>query len=345
MIKSLSEIKPDKILIRSTNWIGDAVMTTPAVRSIRENFPDSHIYVLVNPWVSDIFSNSPYVDEIIYYDKKEKHKGLTGMWRLARELGKKKFAMAILLQNAFEAALICKMAGIPVRVGYNRDCRGLLLTHPISVRKDIKKVHQVHYYQGILADLGLACGPDELFLNVADSDRQWAIDKLKTSEINGPIIGINPGAAYGPAKRWPAKKYGRLAAKLVAEEGAIIIVFGTEADREAAQTIKDCVAGQIINLCGKTTLSQAIAMIEKCDCFVTNDSGLMHVAAALKTPLAAIFGSTDHIATGPFSNNAVIIRKDIACSPCMKTHCSTGFECMMQISAEEVFNVIKHDIL
>ncbi|WP_232370890.1 lipopolysaccharide heptosyltransferase II [Desulfogranum marinum] len=338
---------PGKILIRSTNWIGDAVMTTPAVRTIRENFPDSEISILVLPWVSDIFRCSPRVDTIITYDKKGRHQGLAGKWHLARELNAYNFDCAILLQNAFEAALITTLARIPCRGGYTTDARGLLLSHGVRKSAAIHKKHQVHYYQEMVQGLGLHPGDDALELFIPQSVQQATREKL-LSITNGkietsPLIGFNPGAAYGPAKRWPAQKYADLAGAICSNHEAYIAVFGTAADNEAAQCIKQSVPdpSKILDYTGKTNLIEAMALIEQCNAFVTNDSGLMHVAAALKVPLAAIFGSTDHIATGPFSNNSVIIRKPLPCSPCKQTHCpEKHLRCLREISPDEVLTAV-----
>ncbi len=314
-------------------------MTTAAVRSIREAFPQAEITMLAYPWVADIFRGCPHVDHIFIYDKKPggKHHGLKGLWHLAKELRREYFDMAILLQNAFEAAVIAKLARIPVRAGYKRDGRSLLLTHGVKIDTAIRKKHQVFYYQGILTGLGLKTGPDELFLQLPEDVNIWAADFL-SKNTEGPVVGLNPGAAYGPAKRWPAEKYADLAVILAQELGATMLVFGTDADKEAAKEIASGVPDRVVDLCGTTTLSQAMALIGQCDAFVTNDSGLMHVAAATKTPLVAIFGSTDSIATGPFFDGAVVVQKDMACSPCMKTHCEKNdFACMEEITVEEVF--------
>ena len=336
----LTETDPQRILIRSTNWIGDAVMTTPAVRTIRQNFPEAEISILVHPWVADVFVASPHVDNIIHYRKKDEHKGLKGMLRLARELKERRFDLAILLQNAFEAAFITWLAKIPVRAGYRRDCRGPLLTHGVSIPAERRTIHQVHYYQGLMEDLGLKKGPDGLFLALPDFVRAQADKLLAPYRENGPVVGLNPGAAYGPAKRWPAEKYGELARRLFENHRAVSLVFGTAADAGAARIIVRDSGGCAVDMTGKTELMGAMALIDGCDAFVTNDSGLMHVAAALQTPLAAIFGSTDSVATGPFSENAHIVRKDIPCSPCLKTHCKTDFECMESIMVDDVLEVV-----
>ena len=335
---------PNKILVRSTNWIGDAVMTTPAVRAIRENFPESEITMLVHPWVSDVFRYSPRVDRLFIYEKKGRHKGLRGMLQLAGELRQEQFDCAILLQNAFEAALITLLAGIPVRGGYTTDGRGLLLTHGVHKINELNKKHEVNYYQRILLGLGLRPAVNELELfipgNHIDAAKQRIEDLTGARLKSAPLIGFNPGAAFGPAKRWPEEKFAELAEMLCRRTKARILLFGSAADKETAVRIigrAGAAASRMIDLTGATTLIEAMALIGECDVFVTNDSGLMHVAAALRTPLVAIFGSTDHIATGPFSDNAVVIRKPLPCSPCKKTHCpEKHFRCMKLIDSNEV---------
>jgi len=326
--------KPKKILIRSTNWIGDAIMTLPAIRSIRMNFPDSEISVLANPWVSDIFSANPAVDKIVHYYKNTGLKKILGVFQLGSEIAKEGFEMAILLQNAFEAAIIARLGRIPIIAGYCHDGRRLLLTHPVTVSKEIKNKHQINYYQDLLAQLGLKTGPDSLELHISQ-------DKLKKADEMSrnwprPFIGINPGAAYGPAKRWPAEHFGELVRSIRGEINGTTIIFGTKADSNSARKITSF-DPNIIDLTGKTSLSVAMALIKKCNAFVTNDSGLMHVAAAANTPLVAIFGSTDATTTGPFTDKAKIIQKNFSCIPCLKPECTTDFKCMTAISPNEVF--------
>jgi len=372
---TLKQMNPEKILIRSTNWIGDAVMTTPAVHTIRENFPNAEITMLAMPWVADIFRLSPDVDKVLVYDKKDLYPGrIKGVLKLANHLKQYRFDAAILLQNAFEAAFLVWMAGIPVRAGYKRDGRSFLLTHGVELTPEIRARHQVHYYQMMLAGLGLDLGPDKLRLPLSDELIGWAkgyIECLKgqgpfstqdgkahserissteirdTSEITIPVIGFNPGAAYGPAKRWPAEKFGQLAALIAhhhGERGCLILVFGTKDDTDAARAIKEFSVRtpfHVIDMTAKTTLQQVMALIQCCNAFVTNDSGLMHVAAGLDTPTIAIFGSTDHIATGPFSERAVVIRKEMDCSPCLQSECPRKhLNCLEEISSQEVYTEV-----
>jgi heptosyltransferase-2 len=368
---TFKQMNPKRILIRSTNWIGDAIMTTPAVHTIRKNFPDAEITMLAVPWVADIFRLSPDVDKVWVYDKKEMYAGkIKGVIKLAAHLLQYGFDAAILLQNAFEAALIARLAGIPLRAGYKRDGRGLLLTHGVELTDEIRSRHQVHYYQMLLAGLGLEPGPDVLRLPLPDELTGWARGYIECLKGQGgfsspggqpmpekqvspenmgfmPVIGFNPGAAYGPAKRWPAEKFGQLAALIAhhyGESGCLILVFGTRDDTEAAHAIKEFsirTPFHVIDMTAKTTLQQVMALIRCCHVFVTNDSGLMHVAAALETPTIAIFGSTDHIATGPFSKKAVVIRKEMECSPCLQSQCpQKHLRCLEEISSREVYTEV-----
>ena len=323
-------------------------MTIPAVRSIRNNYPDAEITLLALPWVADVFAASPWVDNIFLYEKNGRHHGVRGRLRLISELRKEKFAAAVLLQNAFEAALVTFLAGIPARGGYNTDGRSLLLTHRVKKPPGIKGKHQVYYYQEMIAGLEILPGDNRLELfpgSEAVAAARKGLEHFLRIENKGsslPIIGLNPGAAYGPAKRWPAEKFALLAGKVCRELGGIVIVFGTDVDTRAAGIIKDgSVSERVLDLTGKTALATAMAYIDLCNVFVTNDSGLMHVAAALATPTAAVFGSTDHIATGPWCDQFRIIRHSMGCSPCKKTHCPQGhLRCMEDITPEQVFAAV-----
>lgn len=365
---TFKQMNPKRILIRSTNWIGDAVMTTPAVHTIRKNFPDAEITVLAVPWVAEIFRLSPDVDRVWIYDKKQMYAGrINGVVKLAAHLLQYGFDAAILLQNAFEAAFVARLAGIPLRAGYKRDGRALLLTHGVELTDAIRSGHQVHQYQMLLAGLGLEPGPDALRLFLPDQLIEWAQDRIRSLQGQGgfssrgdeplsgrqgasepvgfmPVIGLNPGAAYGPAKRWPAEKFGQLAAIIAhhyGESGCLILVFGTGEDTEAAQVIREFsirTPFHVVDMTAQTTLPQVMALIRCCHVFVTNDSGLMHVAAALKTPTVAIFGSTDHVATGPFSDRAIVIRREMECSPCLQSRCPLNhLRCLEEIGSQEVY--------
>ena len=333
-----------RLLIRSTNWIGDAVMTTPAVRAIRKNFPDARISILTKPWVAPVFSDSPYVDNLLIYDEAGKHKGMVGKMRLAKDLKQYGFDAAILLQNAFEAALITFFAGIPCRIGYNTDVRGFLLTHSVSCTPQIKKMHQTGYYLGILQGIGLETDGLGLDLVVNKKYQKRATEILEKHGISRAdrLVGINPSATFGPAKQWFPERYADLSDKIHEVFGADILLFGGPEDKELGRRIAQMMQHPLVDLCGKTKLEEAMALINMCNLFITNDSGLMHVAAALDIPLIAIFGSTNPVTTGPKGLNSRVVRIPVECSPCLKPECPKGhLKCMNEIDVDMVFDVVK----
>lgn len=341
---NLEQKKIKRLLIRSTNWIGDAVMTTPAVRAIRSNFPAARISMLVKPWVAPVFAHSPHVDEIIVYEAGGRHAGLVGPIRLAKALRRQRFEAAILLQNAVEAAVIAFLAGIPTRIGFDTDARRLLLTHAVRCTQAIKSIHQTGYYLKMLEGAGLTPGSRSLELTVGADDRQRAQRILSSEGVAAAarIIGINPSATYGPSKQWFPNRYALLADRLHDAFGATIVIFGGPNDRRLGRRIAAMMHAPAIDLSARTHLGEAMALIERCDAFVTNDSGLMHVAAALDIPLVAIFGSTNPVATGPFSETSRVVQAAIDCTPCLKPVCPLDHtNCMKSISVDRVFEAVK----
>jgi heptosyltransferase-2 len=326
----------NNILIRGTNWIGDAILTLPAMASIRATYPHAHIAVLVKPWVADIYKLFSAVDEVIIYE--DKYDTPAGVFRLASMLKNRNFDAAILLQNAIEAAIIAFMARIPLRAGYDSDARGLLLTHSVKRTKEIRKVHQIEYYLEMVKALGCVSVDREMWLetkiNLHDARN---IVKKYMPETNKAIIGIAPGATYGPAKRWLPDRFAAVADKLSESFPMQGILLGSKADWETAEEVRKASRTKLINLAGKTNLLEAIHLISRCRLFLSNDSGLMHIAGALNIPTVAIFGSTNPITTSPAGNSFTIVRKDVSCSPCMKETCPTDFRCMKLISVENVF--------
>ncbi len=344
--------KSPAILIRGVNWIGDAVLTLPALKSIRKNFPNAHISLLVKPWVSDIFKENPDINEIIPYG--DDYRGCTGKIRLATVLRQKKFDIAILLQNAFDAALIAWLAGIPERTGYKRDCRGILLTNAIPVKKDVLKQHQVYYYLSLLESAGIKTAWTQPYIYLTDDERRKA-RKIISSALPGrslPLIGINPGAAYGSAKRWPSERFAGLIHRITSELNARVIIFGSGSEASIADEISEKLETRnpkpetrILIMSGKTGLRELAALISECDAFITNDSGPMHMASALLVPVVAIFGSTDKTATGPFGQGHKVVSSDLPCSPCLKRECpEKHLQCMTKITVDEVFEALK-DVL
>jgi heptosyltransferase II len=337
---------PKNILIRGVNWVGDAVISIPAMREIRRIFPDSHIALLVRPWVADIYSAVEFIDEIIEYDKNGIHRGWAGFRKLIQSLRSRRFDLAVLLQNAFEAAWIAGCARIPIRAGYARDGRSLLLTHACKIDPSVLQVHQAHYYLGLLAGLGLLPNrpweekeyPLTIGIGVRDPDRNAAREMLRSGGLREGqvLVGINPGAFYGEAKRWFPDRYAGVADALVERFDAKIVLFGSSTDLPVVEAVASNMKHASLILAGKSTLGQLMGLIKECNLLITNDSGPMHLAAALDVPQIALFGSTSEIATGPLSRNAVVIKHPVECNPCFLRKCPTDFRCMKGILRQQV---------
>ncbi len=333
-------------MIRGTNWVGDSVIAIPAMREIRRLFPQARISLLVRPWVRDIYADREFIDEILEYDKERAHAGWRGFVKLASELRARRFDLAILFQNAFEAALLAWWARIPQRVGYARDGRAFLLTHPCQIGTEVKKVHQAYYYLNLLAEMGwlpkrLWEQPDyqpTIRIHAQDSDIREAREILRKEGIgdNEVFVGLNPGAFYGPAKRWFPDRYAAVADSVAEEYNARIVVLGSSSDLPVVEQVAGNMKRKPVILAGRTTLGQLMGLISQCRLLITNDSGPMHLAAALDVPQLAIFGSTSEIATGPLSANAVIIKNQVDCNPCFLRECPTDFRCMEGISVQQV---------
>lgn len=340
-IKKLPREGLNKILIRGTNWIGDAILTLPAVAAVRATYPKAHIAMLVKPWVADIYRLFSDLDEIIIYENKFDNPA--GVLRLARTLKQKKFDAAILLQNAIEAAIIALAAGIPLRAGYDSDARGLLLTHPVRRTREVKKVHQTDYYLEMVKALGCLSVPKEMHMETKINvlEARNILSKF-VPDADKAIIGIAPGATYGPAKKWFPERFAEVADRLAQKFSAQVIVMGGKSDDETAREVQKTAESKLINLAGKTTLREAIYLISRCRLFISNDSGLMHVAGALNVPTIAVFGSTNPTTTSPVGRNSVIVRHDVPCSPCLKKTCPTDFRCMRLVSVEDVLKVAQN---
>ena len=341
IIKKMPQEGINNILIRGTNWIGDAILTLPAMASIRATYPHAHIAVLVKPWVADIYKLFSAVDEVIIYENK--YDTPAGVFRLANMLKKRNFDASILLQNAIEAAIIAFVARIPLRAGYDSDARGLLLTHKVKRTKEIRKVHQIDYYLEMVKALGCVSVDREMRLeariNLQDARN---ISQKYIPDTNKAIIGIAPGATYGPAKRWFPDRFAAVADKLSDSFPMQGIILGGKADWETAEEVRKAAGTKLINLAGKTNLREAIYLISQCRLFLSNDSGLMHIAGALNIPTVAIFGSTNPITTSPAGNKTIIVHQNVSCSPCLEETCPTDFRCMKLISVENVFTAAQN---
>jgi heptosyltransferase-2 len=329
-----------KILVRVPNWIGDAVMALPALEALATLYPEATISVLAKAVVVPIFENNPVVTEIIEYRHKTDHKGLGGRLRLARELRARGFNMAVLFQNAFDAAFIACLARIPIRVGYARDMRARLLTHPIEVTDEITERHQVFYYLHLVESLGLPPleTPPEARLYVSKEESAWADGFSKDATLGAEtLIGVAAGASYGPAKMWPTENFAAVLNHFAAKENALPVLFGGPGDVETSRSVSGKVTVKDLNVTSRLSLRQFMALLPRVAVFITNDSGAMHIASALGVPTVAIFGSTEPRSTGPLNKNSIVLRVPMECSPCFKRTCSLKhYNCLKEITPEAV---------
>ncbi len=331
------------ILVRATNWIGDAVMCLPALQQLRIAYPDAHIAILARPWVAGLYGREPFCNELIPYEAPKGWSGLGGKWRLATQLRKRRFDCAVLLQNAFEAAALTWVANIPIRIGYDRDARGWLLSHPVAVPKsgEIPR-HQRFYYLELLKRSGLIRSyPQESIIRLSGAGEAALAGRLQLSSagLEGAVIGVSPGAAYGGAKRWLPERFAEAATTIAREHNAAVAIFGSEAER----AICEIVCGLVVaggcaarNFAGTIALDRFIEVAGACRLFITNDSGPMHIASALGVPTVAVFGATDDVATGPTGNWSRVVRHPVECSPCLLRECPIDHRCMTRVKASDV---------
>ena len=336
--ETLERAKINNILIRAVNWLGDAVMTIPAIGAVRTSFPGARITLLANPLVAELFTPHEWIDEVVVYHRKGSHAGLRGKLAIAEELKKHRFDLAILLQNAFDAALLAWLARIPRRMGYQTDCRGLLLTHGSRVLDETRRLHQVEYYLAMLKEQGITTGDRRLLLTVTQEEERDVAEMLKVEGVGEGdfLLGINPGATYGSAKRWYPERFAQVAVELSRRWGARVVITGGANEADIAGEIEAAMGGECLNMTGRTSVRTLMALIRRCNFFITNDSGPMHIAAAFGVPLVAIFGPTDHTTTSPFSERAAVVRQDTECAPCLLRECPTDHRCMAGVLSGDV---------
>ena len=331
-----------KILIRATNWVGDAIMALPALRAVRARFPDANIAIVARPYVADIYRGQKICDELIPYDPSATHRGLPGRGRLAQQLRAQKFDVALLLQNAFDAAWLAWRAGIPERIGYARDGRSLLLTRKVAVPKlGETPPHEQFYYLELLRRVGwINSLPGESFitLDVAQEHRRAAEGTLSSAGARRNVlrIAIGAGASYGSAKCWPPDRFATFVNLFRRHTDADVILFGTPAEQKVADAIATGIKGPSISLVGKTAIADLPALLSRCQLFVGNDSGAMHVAAAVGLPVVAIFGPTDPHGTAPLTPRCTVIQQKPYCSPCFLRRCPIDHRCMTSVMPESV---------
>jgi heptosyltransferase-2 len=358
-----------RILIRGVNWLGDAVMTTPALQRLREALPGAHITLLTQEKLSDLWQNHPALNSVLTFAPSE------SVWSIARRLRAQNFDTALVLPNSPRSALEVWLARIPQRIGYGRPWRSWFLTQPLPSRlnrvemrkrslSEINRLinnthhetrntypptaHQLHEYLNLASALGASATPIAPHLHVAPAEVESVAVRFGLKPDIEPIFGLNPGAEYGPAKRWPAERFISAAVEIQRQTKCHWLIFGGPSDLPIAQEIEIGIqkalantanASLPVNLAGKTSLRELCVLLKLCRVLLTNDSGPMHVAAALGTPVVVPFGSTSPELTGPGlpgDTRHQLLTANAPCSPCFLRTCPIDFRCMTGIPFERV---------
>ncbi len=335
---------PKNILVRMPNWIGDLILATPVLSDLRKAFPEASITAMCRTPLCDLLKEDQSIDELFCFTKPANDFARREDLRdIIAKIEAGKYDTGVLLTNSFSSAWWFWQGKVKRRIGYSAHFRRFLLTEPLKFPKE--KEHIVTSYKKILRPLGIPVSQTAPRLYVTDKEVAESKELLyQRGYTKGQkLIGINPGAAYGSAKCWPPDRFRALAKKLLSQTPATVVFFG---DTTVAPLVKEICAGlpeRVIDLAGITTLRELACIIKDCDVLVTNDSGPMHIGAALGTPIVALFGSTDDTVTGPYNQSQSVINKRVKCSPCFKRTCPIDFPCMKEISVNEVLErVLKH---
>ena len=352
--------QPARILVRGVNWLGDAVMTTPALVRLRERFPSAEVTLLCHEKLADLWTGHPAVDRVRTFRSKD------SPWTTGRSLRRDRFDLAVLFPNSFRSGLEAFVARIPVRIGTSRGLRRLLLTRPVEpdpnatpMRKrslaEIRRLqsepdrpptvlpsasHQIHHYLRLVAAAGASSEPLAPVLGMPPRELAAARSELFPDDPGFPVLGLNAGAEYGAAKRWPVERFAEAANRLFATTGCRVLVFGGPSDQQLAQQLAARIhRAPTTVLAGRTSLRQLLSKLACCDLLLTNDTGPMHVAAALGVSVVVPFGSTNPDLTGPGApgdSHHALLRSPVACAPCFLRTCPAEFRCMERIGVDAV---------
>lgn len=328
----------EKILIRGPNWVGDAVLAIPALKAVRRHWAEAEITLLVRPWVAGLFTAAPFVDKVW---SEAKPSSLSAWTRITRDIRRRGFDLALLLPNSFESALMMFLGGVPRRVGYATDGRRWMLTDSAPPADGSR--HQVYHYLDLVRVLSAGADRPSIEIQATTEERSDARKLLSAEGIaNGaPFLVLNPGAAYGSAKRWHEDRFADVADILARELGLRVALIGSQAERPIAEQIRDRMKGATAVLNGKTSLETLIGVLAESSLMITNDSGPMHIAAALGVPTVAVFGSTDERVTAPFGPRTRVVKHPVECSPCLLRECPIDHRCMNGVTVEDVCRAAK----
>jgi heptosyltransferase-2 len=336
----------ERIVVRGTNWVGDAVITVPALRQLRSLFPQAHITLATRPWAEGLFAEANFVDDLLVHEGR----GLRSVVKQVRQWRKRNFDLAVLFPNSLETALVASLARVPLRIGYATDGRQALLTHPLALPEWKNTKHEVFYYLKIVAELEWLTKHEQTFLNtqpdgsleVSGARKLAARAFLRAHGVENVdprqrLIALCPGSINSRAKRWPAERYAALGDRLIDELGATILLVGSAAEAEVSLEVSRRMRNEPVMLAGLTNLAELVAVLSVVDLLVTNDTGPAHIASALGRPTLVIFGPTNPLTTRPFSPYGEIVREPPDCAPCMLRDCPIDHRCMTAITPDAVF--------
>ncbi|MFH1856215.1 MAG: lipopolysaccharide heptosyltransferase II [Candidatus Omnitrophota bacterium] len=336
--------KDKRILIVNLNWIGDVLFSTAAIRLLKELYPTSFLACMIPPRCKEILENNPYVDELILFDERTKDRSFLSKLKLIVFLRKKKFDTVFLFHRSFTRALICRLAGIPERIGYDRRKTNFLLTKKVKLEPT---AHRVDYFLNLLRVKDLTEANKEYQFFVKEEDRLFAEEFLKKHNIGieDKLVSLNPGGNW-LLKRWNAENFAVLGDLVAEKYKAKILITGSEKDKELALNISGAMKHKPVICAGETTLGQLAALFEKSRVVVSADSGPMHIAVSIKAPVVALFGPTSPEITGPIgSGKSVVMREDTGCViPCYELSCPSN-KCMRAITPQKVIRLIDEEKL
>jgi heptosyltransferase-2 len=337
-----------RILLTRTDRIGDVVLSTPAIKAVRNAYPDAHIAFMVRPYAREIVEGNPYLNEVIVYDKYGKHRNIVNTVRFALGLRTKKFDLAIMLHPTTRVHLMAYLAGIPERVGYDRKA-AFLLTHRASHLKQEGKKHESEYTLELLRAIGIK-EIDKTPIVPLHKGCMKRIETILDEHHVGrdvALVAVNPGASC-PSKRWAPKNFAFVCDGLAGAYKTRTIIVSDEGNSEHARQVAESMRYEPVNLSGKTSIGELAALLSKCTLFISNDSGPVHIACAVGTPVISIFGRKDPGLSpkrwGPIGAGHIVFHKDVGCDICLAHNCRAGFKCLKAITPTEVLEAAKRII-
>jgi len=332
-----------KILVFNVNWLGDVLFSTAVIRNIRHNYPESYLACIIPPRCYPVLKGNPYLDEIIIFDEKDRHKGVFSLLNFIRVLRLKKFDAVFLLHKSFSRALVCRLAGIPERIGHFTKKRAFLLTKKI-IPPQRDSLHRIDYYLDVIEKSGLRIEDRYTDFFVSAEDNAFTEDFFRRNSVkdNDFIVVCNPGGNWSP-KRWPRDYWPVLADKLAEKFGAKIILTGAVNDLSLVTYIRDKMMHKPLVACGAFNIKQFGALARKASLFITADTGPLHIANSVGAKkIIALFGPTSPAITGPYPlKNVIILQKNVGCKiPCYETGCHDN-RCMKAITPDDVIEEVK----